>query len=399
MVETILPSGTEQRSTRTGLRVLMISLDPGLVDKGSSTGNTLERHQAYASRVASLDIMVLGGRNASTMTYDSLTIHSVGVSGLAGLFRGMKLARRIAHEKQANIIVTQDPHATGWIGMRLKYELHIPLLVDVHGDFFNNLAWLRESWKHRLYAMLQKRVLHAADHIRVVSFGIEVKLRAAGIPKEQITVIETPINSDVFLSFDEHQKIFLEEIKFKYQHTNVLVFSGRLVLAKNLEFLIRIVAALKKKREDFLLLIIGDGELRSRLEQLVTKERVSSHVQFLGAVPHAELAAYYRIARCLILPSTNESFGKVIIEAGLSGTTTLASNTTGAQNIIIDGRTGFLAPINDLDAFVGMLEELLDYPEQTKQLGDWAKEEYSKKYSGDETIDRIITLWQTTAHV
>ncbi len=379
------------------LRVLMISLDPGLLHANAGTGDTLERHAIYASRVASLDIIVLGGASDSSLEHGTLTIHSTGAKGISSVFRGLSHARHLIERKKINLIVTQDPHATGWIGVKLKKEFHIPLLVDVHGDFWNNQAWLRESWKNFLLAAKQQSIIHAADRIRVVSYGIEEKLLKLGIAADKVAVINTPINTAIFQELDAHQQVFLEELRFKYQGKHVIVFCGRLVAAKNLSFLIDVVSDLKKRRSDWILLIIGTGELQQELEKQIKKHRLSSHIQLVGPKPPLELAAYYHLALLMVLPSTNESFGKVIIEAGVSSIPTLSSDTTGARHIIKDGRTGFLVPVNDRNAFLEVLSEMLEFPDQTKQLGEWARELYVQQYAREATIDRIIELWRKTS--
>lgn len=381
------------------LRVLMISIDPGLLDEKVGTGDVLERHRKYASRVTSLDIIVLGGDRAAVKEFGNLTVQSTGVKGLKGLFAGLHLARRVARLRQAQLIVTQDPHATGWIGMRLKQELHIPLLVDMHGDFLQNDLWLRESWRHRVYATFQQRILHAADRVRVVSYGIEEKALQIGLTKQKLAVLHTPINDTAFRELDEHQKILLEELRFKYQGKKVIIFCGRLVPAKNLPFLLECMSQLKKQREDWILLIIGQGDQEERLQAQIEKSHLASQVQLMGAKTQKELAVYYRAGSFLVLPSTNESFGKVIIEAGIAGLPSLATATTGASHIIIDGKTGFLVPLGDREAFVEVMVEMLEYPEQTKQLGDWARERYSETYAAAETIDHIIGLWREVARV
>ncbi len=386
-------------ATQGLLRVLMISLDPGLLDAHAGTGDALARHTLYASQVASLDIVVLGGKSPDTKNYGTLTIHSTGAKGFSGLTRGVALARRIALERKVGLIVTQDPHATGWIGAKLKRELRIPLLVDMHGDFWNNRAWLGESWKHYVYASIQRKIVHAASRIRVVSYGIEAKLLAAGIPQDKIVVIPTPVNTTVFQNLDEHQKVLLEELRFKYQGKKIIVFCGRLVAAKNLHFLLDVADDLQKRRDDWILLIIGSGEEQSSLELQIKKLHVASHVQLLGSKPPLELAGYYQAALVMVLPSTNESFGKVIIEAGITGTPTLATETTGAKHIISDGRTGFLVPLNDRQAFLDVLDEMLEFPDQTKQLGEWAREQYLQQYAQGPTIQHIIALWQETARL
>jgi hypothetical protein len=86
------------------LRILMISLDPVLLGQGS--GDVLQRHIDYASRVHSLDIIVLGGtKSESKKVSEKLTIHSTGGTGIMKAFRadGARKASAIANPKLAEV--------------------------------------------------------------------------------------------------------------------------------------------------------------------------------------------------------------------------------------------------------------------------------------------------------
>lgn len=379
------------------LNVLMVSLDRGLIDPKTGSGNVLERHKQYASFAKSLDIIVFGGTTALTHQHGNLTIYQTGVNGLRNIWRAYRIGTSVIRRKQVHLITTQDPHATAWVGLFLKKRFGVPLLVSFHGDFWNNPLWQRERWRNMLLSWGQHFIAPRADGIRVVSYGIRDKLIASSVKKEKIQVIHTPVNDRLFSILNVKQKADIEKLHTMYAGRDVLLFVGRFVPAKNLLFMLAVIEKLKKKKTQVLLLLIGDGELKSQLEQAIAERNLTAHVQMLGTKAHEELVPYYHIARAVLLLSTNESFGKVIIEAGLSGTPTLASDTTGARHIIQDGMTGFLVPINDLDATVGILEEMIDYPQLSKQLGERAQQLYRAQYSSERTTKDILRFWLSVA--
>ncbi len=378
------------------ISVLMISADPTLLVQKNKPGDASERHAQYAERVRSLDIIVFGGTDPSAQQVsEKLTVYPTAASGVSHMVRAAAIGRALLSQKKIDLIVTQDPHATGYAGLRLKKRFHVPLIVHFHGDFLKNQNWRKERAGNFVKAMIQLWVTRRADGIRAVSQGIKDKLVAARISGKRIAVIPTPV-SEEFQKLSETQKVLLEKLRYKYQGT-VLLFCGRLAPAKNLLFMVRVIEQLRKRRSDFCLLVVGDGEERLSLEAEVKKKGLDGFIFLLGAKPHAELAVYYHLADLLLLLSTNESFGKVIIEAGLAGTPTLASATTGAASIIEDGKTGFIVPINDLAAAVDVLQEMIAYKEETKNLGAQAQILYRKLYAPEKTIDSIIALWQKVA--
>jgi glycosyltransferase involved in cell wall biosynthesis len=90
--------------------------------------------------------------------------------------------------------------------------------------------------------------------------------------------------------------------------------------------------------------VVGGGADEARL-----KERYSDHAEFLGRLGDAELAALYSRARALVMPNTEE-FGITSVEAQASGRPVLAAAAGGATETVIDGKTGFLLPVGDVDA-------------------------------------------------
>lgn len=389
----------EQSERKQGdFSVVMISTDPAFAKASAGTGDAVERHRRYAAAVRSLDVVVLAGSKAETKkTDDHLTLHIVGAKGALAALRGLAIARRICTEKKCSLIVTQDPHLTGWIGARLKKQFRIPLIVNFHGDFWNNAHWLSEHWSHQIKQWLQRKIVPQADGIRVVSDGIRRSLLSSGISDERIAVVHTPINDQAFIDFTEEQKILLEKLRYKFEGKFIILFCGRLVAAKNLALTLDAIDRLRKTRPNIAFLALGDGEQRTALEQIVVEKRLQQVVTFLGALPQDKISVYYRLANVLVLLSTNESFGKVIIEAGLVGTPSLASTTTGAASIIQDGTTGFLIPINDVQAAADVLDEMIEETDQTKQLGQWASEKYREQYASEKTVQRILAFWNKIA--
>ncbi|MEK7584485.1 MAG: glycosyltransferase [Patescibacteria group bacterium] len=380
------------------ISVLMLSLDRGLLGSSGDGGDVRERHMRYAEQVRSLDIVVFGGERGMTKQLsDKLTIHATGGRGLGMIFAARRLVRSVLGAKQMHLIVAQDPHVAGWVGLWAKKRFHLPLLVHLHGDFLKNRHWRNERWFHLIFAVLQPHILRQADGVRAVSTAIQEKLVSLGIPRGKVTLISTPVDEAVFLTSDEKQQVRIEELRYKYAGKFIALFVGRLESAKNIFFMIDVLERLRRKKKEIVLLMIGEGSLREQIKVAIKNRRLEGDVHMLGPKDHAELGVYYRLAHAVLLLSTNESFGKVIIEAGLCGTPTLASQTAGAAYIIEDGKTGFIVSVNDLDATVDVLDEMIDYPEGVKLLGMNAREVYKARYTSERSVQKIVELWASLA--
>jgi glycosyltransferase involved in cell wall biosynthesis len=98
-------------------------------------------------------------------------------------------------------------------------------------------------------------------------------------------------------------------------------------------------------------------------------------VEFLGALPHADVLSWTRKAAMLVLPGIRTSTGReeglgiVLLEAAATGLPIIGSRVGGIPECILDGRTGFLVPERDEHALAQRMTELLDDPLRRRQMG------------------------------
>ncbi len=140
------------------------------------------------------------------------------------------------------------------------------------------------------------------------------------------------------------------------------VFVGRLVEDKNLLMLLESIKSINNRLCTFT--IVGDGMQRSLLEDYV-KEHNLSNVIFVGATNHPE--KYYPHCDYFILPSQYESFGQVITESLSCGTPVIGFKTirgytlTAVDELIQDGKNGFIMDCFDVSCIIATIEKAIDY--------------------------------------
>jgi glycosyltransferase involved in cell wall biosynthesis len=123
-----------------------------------------------------------------------------------------------------------------------------------------------------------------------------------------------------------------------------LIYSGRLVSVKRVDLLIKAFATVSNVRPLWDLIIVGDGPLRSSLEASVPKE-VIDRITWTGFVGDAvSLAALYRCADVLVLPSDNEPWGIVVTEAAAGLALVCTSVVGAAADLLEDGVNGRIVP-------------------------------------------------------
>lgn len=141
-----------------------------------------------------------------------------------------------------------------------------------------------------------------------------------------------------------------------------LVCVGRLDGAKGHVILIEACARLVADGQRFEVRLIGDGELRGLLEQLVRERQLGDTVEFLGWKSGEDVRAELRDSRGLVLPSFGEGLPVVIMEAFALARPAIATRIAGIPELVMTGETGWLVTSGSVDALVGAMREALELP-------------------------------------
>jgi len=122
----------------------------------------------------------------------------------------------------------------------------------------------------------------------------------------------------------------------------VFLFVGGLIPRKGLNFLLQACSQLQQQGyRDYTLLIVGDGEQRGDLETFTNNHGLDGQVRWVGKVPYQELGPYFHCADVLVLPTLEDTWGMVVLEAMAVGKAVLVSQYAGACELVTDGENGY----------------------------------------------------------
>ncbi|MEX0930774.1 MAG: glycosyltransferase [Candidatus Paceibacterota bacterium] len=130
---------------------------------------------------------------------------------------------------------------------------------------------------------------------------------------------------------------------------------------KRIDIAIHAVETLLTTYPNLRYVIIGDGEQRVWLQNLVAKRKLTEHVFFIGSI--TEAATYLPAFDVFTLTSQSESYGYVLLEAGLARVPVVASNVGGITDIVTNRESGLLVPPADIYALIDAVDSLLKEPE------------------------------------
>lgn len=131
-----------------------------------------------------------------------------------------------------------------------------------------------------------------------------------------------------------------------------------------------LLAAMARLERAAVLRVAGAGPELPRLRRIARRLRLGSRVEFLGHVPFARLAAEYRRADVFCLPSRQEGFGIVFLEAMAAGIPIVAGRAPAVVELLGNGEYGVLVTPGDAPALAQALDRLLGDPEEQRRLGD-----------------------------
>jgi glycosyltransferase involved in cell wall biosynthesis len=174
-----------------------------------------------------------------------------------------------------------------------------------------------------------------------------------------------------------------------------LLFVGRLVRSKNLDFIIRVLGELRDL--PWRLDVVGEGDQRLAWETLTAELGLQDRIRFHGQ--QDQPGAFYAAADLFLFPSKLESCGIVLFEAMSYGVPSLALRADGIEyrnvfdEIIDPGRTGLLAH-NEAD-FRRQLSRVLQHPALLGPLGSAAREHVAQNHSWDRHLNRYEELFES----
>jgi glycosyltransferase involved in cell wall biosynthesis len=296
------------------------------------------------------------------------------------LMRGGSLRRaleRIDH-REIDVVHVQTPFLAHRDGVRYARRCGLPVLETYHTHFeeylHHYLPWLPRGCLRAATRALSRRQCNALDALIVPSQAMHDVLRSYGVARP-IEVLPTGLDLRQFRDGDG--------ARFRRAHgipadRPVLVVVSRVAHEKNLDFLVEVVARVRREIPDVLLVIAGEGPARLHLQSLVARYALERNVLFVGYLQRgAELNDCYRAGDVFVFASRSETQGLVLLEALALGVPVVALAELGTRGIVEPGRGALAAP-DDVAGFAAAVSALLDDPARRAAMSsaamDFARE-------------------------
>jgi len=274
--------------------------------------------------------------------------------------------------------------------------------VDIDGVFLNLPRGDR-------YGVMIKGV--AMDEARFESFGPKLKLIAHGyleganIHRAKVVLVPSRYSAEclkkLFQIPEERLRLLPEGIdlsRFPSSYSQRKLRSEPLYLLtvahqyprKNTKLLIRVFPEVLRRFPRAVLGVVGDGPELPSLKRLARKLGIESRVHFLGAIPDERLLEEYRKAYLFVLPSLQEGFGIVFLEAMACGLPIVALRNGAVPEVVPDRKAGILTE-GDPSSFLSAISELLDNPDLAWKMGAYGFR-YVRRFSWERVAWRLLRI-------
>lgn len=174
----------------------------------------------------------------------------------------------------------------------------------------------------------------------------------------------------------------------------VILFVGRMVYQKGPDLLIEAIPQVLQQRPDARFVFVGEGDMRHSLEARAWELGVGHAARFLGYRGGDELAALYRGADIVCVPSRNEPFGIVILEAWSAGKPVVSTYNGGPAEFVWHGVTGVKTPMESAE-IGGALSMLLNSREYAEWIGHNGRVAAENAFSWDRIASRVQEIYES----
>lgn len=295
------------------------------------------------------------------------------------------------YKTDADIVHSLFEFPYGIIGARIAKKNKIPFIVGTQGTYaVKPLLYFPDKY-------FVKWMYGAARYVIVPSTFTEKSIRKYTDLKTPVRLIHNGVN---FKRFDIDTSI--DEIQKKYGNKKLLLTVGGIKPRKGQDTVLKALAILKKKRDDFHYLIVGPRDGREKYESvlmdIIKENGLDNFVTLTGAISGSELVRYFHAAYLYVhtprLINWNfEGFGIVYLEASACKKPIVACDSGGIRDAVIDGKTGIVVPEDDPESTATAIEKLIDDPQLAKKMGE-AGYEYAREHDWQKIGDQYVNLYK-----
>jgi glycosyltransferase involved in cell wall biosynthesis len=304
-------------------------------------------------------------------------------------WRALRHLEKILRAQKPGIVHTHSGKA-GVLGRLAAARAAVPVIIHhIHGPSFGPFQGPLANW---IFTTAERVAGRVTTHFVCSAQAMARLYLAAGIGRpEMFTRIFSGFRVEPFLQAQNDPAL---RARLKFAPDDFIIGKiSRLAPLKGHAELLAAFRALLPDCPRARLLFVGDGALRGQLEAETCARGLADKVIFAGLVPPGEVPRYVGIMDCLAHLSSREALSRVLPQALAAGKPVVAYDFAGADEVCLDGETGFLVRTGDIAAVTGSLRRLAGDAALRQRLGGRGQEFVRENFPVERMVDTIYRLY------
>jgi glycosyltransferase involved in cell wall biosynthesis len=297
------------------------------------------------------------------------------------LHAGWRLSR-IIKDLKPDVVHAHDPHAVAAASLGLAFNtsmVRCPPLLASRRVAFHLKGNAFSRWKYHQVDCF----IAASDYIHKVLFDDGIAASKIVTVHEGIDIHRIQIEPVANI----HAELWLPV------HAPIVGATGALTAEKGHRHLIDAAAAIVRDVPDARFVILGEGDHRPQLERQIKELHLEKHVFLPGF--REDVLGFLRAFDLFVMPSLAEGLGTSLLDAMAAAKATVASNTGGIPEVVVDGETGLLVPPRDHHALAHAISTLLKDQALRARMGAAGLERVQRIFSAERMVERTLEVYRS----
>src|SRR5699024_1994561 len=224
-------------------------------------------------------------------------------------------------------------------------------------------------------ARMEADAAKAATHVFAITEALREEMIRRGVDGEKIQIIPNGVDTSRFTPIPKDEELATQ---LGVAGKTVIGYVGSVLDYEGIELMLEAAEVLNRTRQDFHVLIVGDGAELDRFKHHVEDVELEHVVTFTGRVPHEDVERYYSLIDITPFPRLPLPVCEMVsplkpFEAMAMGKAVVASDVAALKEIVTPGLNGYLHVKGNADSLIEQLTLMLDDPEHTQQIGERAR--------------------------
>jgi len=296
-------------------------------------------------------------------------------------------ARRLIRKIKPDIVDAHYITVNGYLGIASGFH---PLILTAWGS--DVLLDPKQNW---LWKILTKYALNKTEVVICDSQVVHKELLKLGVSPGKIKMIYNGVDTQQFSRQQANEGL---KRKLGILEAPSIIYIRSLKPVYNVEMLIRAIPLVLRQFPEARFIIGGDGEQKEYLQDLAKSLGISDSTRFIGWIPHNELPEYLASADVYVSTSLSDSTSLSLQEAMACELAPVVTDLPANREWITDGESGFIVPINDIQALADRITYLLNSNEVRESFGKRGRAVIKERAEYEREMEKMEKIYQEVAY-